>query len=284
MFSPRNLIIAGVVLIAISLGPSGHGLWWLVGFLWLLPHAVAAQPHLRAGLPRATRPRPTDDARSRRPARPGPRPPRGLSRPLTRVGDDGGMTTPAAARRAPRERPRRLAADARPLPRRRRPARRSCSRALPAGASSVPSSSTPTPSPRAGSPPASRPRMPCGRRPCATPCPSTRPSLPSGRSASRGAGPLRRVHDREGQGRRAWADPRRRRRPCRRRPVRDGAVARVRVDANGGWDVETATEALRRLTAYDLEYAEQPCATVEELIELRTALAREGIDVPHCGR
>lgn len=39
MFSPRNLIIAGVVLIAIALGPSGHGLWWLVGFLWFLPHA-----------------------------------------------------------------------------------------------------------------------------------------------------------------------------------------------------------------------------------------------------
>ena len=40
-----------------------------------------------------------------------------------------------------------------------------------------------------------------------------------------------------------------------------GPSARIRVDANGGWDVETATEALRRLTAYDLEYAEQPCAT-----------------------
>ena len=40
MFSPRNLIIAGVVLIAIALGPSGHGLWWLVGFLWFLPHAA----------------------------------------------------------------------------------------------------------------------------------------------------------------------------------------------------------------------------------------------------
>ena len=59
-----------------------------------------------------------------------------------------------------------------------------------------------------------------------------------------------------------------------------GPSARVRVDANGGWDVETATEALRRLTAYELEYAEQPCATVEELVELRTALARNGIDVP----
>jgi hypothetical protein len=40
VFSPRNLIIAGVVLIAIALGPSGHGLWWLVGFLWFLPHAA----------------------------------------------------------------------------------------------------------------------------------------------------------------------------------------------------------------------------------------------------
>ncbi|WP_330476280.1 o-succinylbenzoate synthase [Terrabacter sp. C0L_2] len=59
-----------------------------------------------------------------------------------------------------------------------------------------------------------------------------------------------------------------------------GAGAHVRIDANGGWDVATATEALRRLAAYDLEYAEQPCATVEELVELRTALARNGIDVP----
>jgi O-succinylbenzoate synthase len=57
-----------------------------------------------------------------------------------------------------------------------------------------------------------------------------------------------------------------------------GPSARIRVDANGGWDVATATAALRRLTAYDLEYAEQPCASVEELVELRTALARNGID------
>lgn len=59
-----------------------------------------------------------------------------------------------------------------------------------------------------------------------------------------------------------------------------GPAARVRVDANGGWDVATATEALRRLTAYDLEYAEQPCSTVEELVDLRKTLARKGIDVP----
>lgn len=58
-----------------------------------------------------------------------------------------------------------------------------------------------------------------------------------------------------------------------------GPSARIRVDANGGWDMETAVEALRRLTAYDLEYAEQPCPSVEELVELRTALARNGVDV-----
>ncbi len=63
--------------------------------------------------------------------------------------------------------------------------------------------------------------------------------------------------------------------------VRDamGPDGRVRIDANGGWDVETAVEALGKLTAYGLEYAEQPCATVEELAELRKCLASKGIDV-----
>ncbi|HEX7538179.1 MAG TPA: o-succinylbenzoate synthase [Dermatophilaceae bacterium] len=63
--------------------------------------------------------------------------------------------------------------------------------------------------------------------------------------------------------------------------VRDamGPAARIRVDANGGWTVAGATDALRRLAAYGLEYAEQPCATVEELAALRVALARNGIDV-----
>lgn len=63
--------------------------------------------------------------------------------------------------------------------------------------------------------------------------------------------------------------------------VRDvmGPEARIRVDANGGWTVTDATDALRRLAAYGLEYAEQPCAGVEELAQLRVALARNGIDV-----
>lgn len=57
---------------------------------------------------------------------------------------------------------------------------------------------------------------------------------------------------------------------------RDGAV---RVDANGGWEVNQARAALRQLSRFGLEYAEQPCRRVEELAELRVALARDGVDV-----
>jgi O-succinylbenzoate synthase len=59
-----------------------------------------------------------------------------------------------------------------------------------------------------------------------------------------------------------------------------GPDARIRVDANGAWDVDQARAALGALAAYGLEYAEQPCATVTELKQLRLALARNGIDVP----
>lgn len=53
--------------------------------------------------------------------------------------------------------------------------------------------------------------------------------------------------------------------------VRDvlGPEGRVRVDANAAWDVETAVLALTRLGRFDLEYVEQPCATLEELAEVR---------------
>ena len=63
--------------------------------------------------------------------------------------------------------------------------------------------------------------------------------------------------------------------------VRDtmGASARIRVDANGGWSLDQAIEALGKLAAYDLEYAEQPCTTVDDLAALRKALARNGVDV-----
>jgi O-succinylbenzoate synthase len=55
--------------------------------------------------------------------------------------------------------------------------------------------------------------------------------------------------------------------------VRDalGPDGLVRVDANGGWDVDGAVVAIRRLerAAGGLEYVEQPCATVEELAAVR---------------
>lgn len=47
--------------------------------------------------------------------------------------------------------------------------------------------------------------------------------------------------------------------------------AKLRVDANGGWTLDEAREALEALGPLGLEYAEQPCASVEELAALRAA-------------
>lgn len=55
--------------------------------------------------------------------------------------------------------------------------------------------------------------------------------------------------------------------------------ARVRVDANGGWNVDEAETAIRALERFDLEYVEQPCASVEELAELRGRVHRLGIPI-----
>jgi o-succinylbenzoate synthase len=55
--------------------------------------------------------------------------------------------------------------------------------------------------------------------------------------------------------------------------------AAVRVDANGGWDVPTAVEALTRLSAVGLEYAEQPVPTIEGLAEVRRSLQAAGTPV-----
>ncbi|WP_244931264.1 o-succinylbenzoate synthase [Nocardioides sp. W7] len=55
--------------------------------------------------------------------------------------------------------------------------------------------------------------------------------------------------------------------------VRDalGPTGRVRVDANGAWDVDAAVRAIAALdrAAGGLEYVEQPCASVEELAAVR---------------
>ena len=55
--------------------------------------------------------------------------------------------------------------------------------------------------------------------------------------------------------------------------------AAIRVDANGGWDVPTAIEALTRLAGVGLEYAEQPVPTIGGLAEVRRALQLAGIPV-----
>jgi O-succinylbenzoate synthase len=57
-----------------------------------------------------------------------------------------------------------------------------------------------------------------------------------------------------------------------------GPDGHVRVDANAAWSVDEAVEALGRLeeAAGGLEYAEQPCATLEALAEVR---ARTGVRI-----
>jgi O-succinylbenzoate synthase len=47
-----------------------------------------------------------------------------------------------------------------------------------------------------------------------------------------------------------------------------GAEARIRIDANGAWDVETARRTLREIEPFDVELAEQPVATLEEAAQV----------------
>nr|WP_218885655.1 o-succinylbenzoate synthase [Kineococcus aurantiacus] len=58
-----------------------------------------------------------------------------------------------------------------------------------------------------------------------------------------------------------------------------GPDGRVRVDANAGWDLDQAERALTELAPSGLEYAEQPCATLEEMAALRRRLAAAGTPV-----
>jgi O-succinylbenzoate synthase len=63
---------------------------------------------------------------------------------------------------------------------------------------------------------------------------------------------------------------------ARVRAVREalGPEGRIRIDANGGWNVDEAEHAAHALSGFDLEYLEQPCASVDELAELRERLRR----------
>jgi o-succinylbenzoate synthase len=59
--------------------------------------------------------------------------------------------------------------------------------------------------------------------------------------------------------------------------VRDalGRDGKLRVDANGAWSVDEARRKLARLARYDLEYAEQPVASLSEMARLRRV-----VDIP----
>ena len=53
--------------------------------------------------------------------------------------------------------------------------------------------------------------------------------------------------------------------------VRDalGPTGRIRLDANGAWDVDAAAEMIARLARYDLELVEEPVAGLDDLARLR---------------
>jgi O-succinylbenzoate synthase len=58
-----------------------------------------------------------------------------------------------------------------------------------------------------------------------------------------------------------------------------GAEGRIRLDANGGWNVDEAEHAIHTLAEYDLEYVEQPCASVGELAQVRKRVKYMGIPI-----
>lgn len=58
-----------------------------------------------------------------------------------------------------------------------------------------------------------------------------------------------------------------------------GPEGRIRVDANGGWNLDEAEHAVHALAVVDLEYVEQPCAEVDDLAELRRRVAYMGIPI-----
>ena len=52
-----------------------------------------------------------------------------------------------------------------------------------------------------------------------------------------------------------------------------GPNVKIRIDANGAWDLDTACRHLRALARYDIELAEQPVASLEDLARLRRLVA-----------
>lgn len=58
-----------------------------------------------------------------------------------------------------------------------------------------------------------------------------------------------------------------------------GDEGRIRIDANGGWNVDEAEHAIHALAEFDLEYVEQPCASVDELWQIRQRVKYMGLPV-----
>jgi len=58
-----------------------------------------------------------------------------------------------------------------------------------------------------------------------------------------------------------------------------GPEGRIRIDANAGWNVDEAEHAIHALARFDLEYVEQPCTTIDELVELRARIKYMGIPI-----
>lgn len=58
-----------------------------------------------------------------------------------------------------------------------------------------------------------------------------------------------------------------------------GPQGRIRLDANGAWNVDEAEHAIHALAEFDLEYVEQPCATVDELAQIRQRVKYMGIPI-----
>jgi len=52
-----------------------------------------------------------------------------------------------------------------------------------------------------------------------------------------------------------------------------GPSGRIRLDANGAWDVDTAVAAIERLAGFDLELVEQPVADLADLARVRRRVA-----------
>ncbi len=61
--------------------------------------------------------------------------------------------------------------------------------------------------------------------------------------------------------------------------ARLGAEGRIRIDANGAWNVDEAEHAIHAFAEFDLEYIEQPCASLYELAEVRRRVKYMGIPI-----